>query len=93
MDIGNILSWIVDKSIDGEYLGIIDVPEEGSEDYEQNEKWWMRTIGECPPRSIPSGKYLYFYTDCISCYDIPDFQPDAEIDSYGGVSIYLYKIE
>lgn len=92
MDIGNILSWIVDESIDGEYLGIIDVPEEGDEDYEQNKDWWMQTIGACPPRSIPSGKYLYFYTDCIGEYLWPKEEPDAEIENYG-VSIYLYKIE
>lgn len=92
MDIGNILAWIVDNAIDGEYLGIIDVPDEGDENDEQNEKWWMQMIGACPPHSIPAGRYLYFYTDCISEYLWPEEEPDAEIDNFG-VSIYLYKIE
>lgn len=93
MDIGNILSWIVDQSIDGEYLDIIDVPEEGDESYEQNEKWWIQMFGVCPPRSIPSGKYLYFYTDSISDYLWPKEQPDAEIEIENDVYIYLYKID
>lgn len=92
MDIGNILAWIVNKSISGAYLNIIDVPEEGDEDYEQNEEWWMQTLGACPPRSIPSGKYLCFYADCYYDFDYPEEQPDSEIEN-GDDKIYLYKIE
>jgi hypothetical protein len=68
MDIKKILSWIVDDSINGEFLYIIDVPEEGDESYEQNEEWWISMLGACPPYPVKPGKYLYFCTDSISLH-------------------------
>ena len=90
MDIGNILAWIIEKSIDGEYLNIIDVPEEGKESWEQNEKWWRTMLGACPPKPIPEGRYLYFYDSNVD--DYPGPYPDAEIED-GEDTISLYKID
>ncbi len=93
MDIKKILSWIVEDSINGEFLSIIDVPEEGDESYEQNEGWWISMLGACPPYPVKPGKYLYFCTDSISDYCFPDEDYDAEVDAGDDCRFLLYKIE
>jgi hypothetical protein len=96
----DILEWIVKESINGEFLGIIDVPEEGSDEWEQNENWWIHQFGFCPPHSIPSGKYLYFYVSQMPTSWGEDYMyPDAQIeicntgDMYDYDYINLYKLE
>lgn len=93
-----ILEWIVKESINGEFLNFVDVPEEGNEEWEQNEGWWLNQFGMYPPCPIEKGKYLYYYTSAIDeeidngCY----VQPDATIelsDEHGFDYIYLYKVE
>ena len=86
-----ILEWIVKESINGEFLNLVDVPEEGNEEWEQNEEWWYDWCGSCPPHSIPSGKYMYYYTCAISD-KINNVQPDATIE-FPCEDIYLYKVE
>lgn len=94
----DILEWIVKESINGEFLNLVDVPEEGNEEWEQNEGWWLNQFGMYPPCPIEKGKYLYYYTSAIDeeidngCY----VQPDATIelsDEHGFDYIYLYKVE
>jgi len=97
----DILKWIVNESIEGELLYFVDVPEEGNEEWEQNEGWWHTWCGSCPPSAIPSGRYLYYY-HCLGDFDDYVFldgkfiEPDAQIelaDEEGFNYIYLYKIE
>jgi len=57
-----ILDWIIRESIEGEALNIITVPNVGEHSWEQNEDWWRGTFGACPPDTIPSGAYLYYYS-------------------------------
>lgn len=85
-----ILEWIVKESINGEFLNLVDIPEEGGKEWQQNEEWWYDWCGSCPPHSIPSGKYLYYYTSAIS--EICNVQPDATIE-FPNEDIYLYKVE
>ena len=95
-----ILEWIVKESINGEFLNLVDVPEEGEEEWQQNEEWWNTWCGSCPPHSIPSGKYLYFYTSSMPTSWGEDYMyPDAQIelcntgDMYDYDYINLYKLE
>ena len=89
-----ILEWIA-QNIAAEYLGIIDVPEEGDTEDIQNEEWWCTMFGNCPPSPMPSGKYLYYYESQISNiinYEQPDTQ--IEIPTASGFDyINLYNIE
>lgn len=89
-----ILEWIA-QHIAAEYLGIIDVPEEGDTEDLQNEEWWCTMFGNCPPSPMPSGKYLYYYESQINNiinYEQPDTQ--IEIPTASGFDyINLYKIE
>ena len=90
-----ILDWIVRESIQGEFLGVIDVPDEGDVVCPQNEEWWWDSFGALPPAPIPAGKYLYYYTSQINDEINDDngyHSPDAEIEDGDG-SIYLYRIE
>jgi hypothetical protein len=94
-----ILEWIVKESINGEFLNLVDVPEEGNEEWEQNEEWWYDWCGSCPPHSIPSGQYLYYYHSviCDTIYSNGKYNgPDAKIElpcEDGLDYIYLYKVE
>lgn len=94
-----ILEWIVKDSINGEFLNLVDVPEEGNEEWEQNEEWWNNWCGSCPPSPIPSGRYLYYYQSaiCDTIYFNGQFhEPDAQIElpcEDGYDYIYLYKVE
>jgi len=83
-----LLNWICRESISGEHLGIVDVPEEGYGEWEQNEGWWNEYFGGCPPYPVPEGRYLYYYTSQVSDY----ITPDAEIE-FADDSIYLHRIE
>lgn len=84
----------------GEYCNIVDVPEEGDEDWQQNESWWSNTFGGVPPQSAEPGKYFYFYEsnmpDPIVLEDgtVPD--PDVKIEIPWDSTfdhIYMYKID
>lgn len=91
-----ILEWICNESVNGEYLNIVDIPKEGDEEWEQNEEWWDGTFGACPPHSIPAGRYLYFYSSQVDAFfDDPDAQ--IEIPNTGTMFDYdyinLYKLE
>ena len=89
----DILKWICENPIDGEVLHMIDIPEEGDNECDQNEEWWYSYFGMCPPSPVPAGKYLYFYTTQV---DGPDADPDAEIEipeRWGFSYIHFYKID
>ena len=95
----DILRWIINESIEGEYLNTIDVPNDGDESWEQNESWWLETFGGLPPMPIAAGKYLYYYDSAI-CEAIhtteKTFKPDAQVElsvEDGFDYIYLYKLE
>ena len=88
-----ILQWIFKESVNGEFLNIIEVPEEGDEPWEQNEQWWTEAMGNCPPRPIEEGKYLYFYESQV---DNNLGTADAQIEipeEHGFDYINLFKIE
>ena len=89
-----ILEWIVKESISGEFLNFVDVPEEGENEWQQNEEWWNTWCGSCPPHPIPSGRYMYYYPSAISYGQLED--PDATIEipcDNGWEFIHLYKVE
>lgn len=97
MEAKDLLKWIIAKSINGEFLNIIDVPEEGENEWQQNEEWWINQLGMYPPYPIEAGKYMYFYASQVLGAELED--PDAEIEicnadnMYGYDYIYLYKLE
>lgn len=99
MKASDILTWIVNDSVNGEFLGKIHVPEEGEESWEQNESWWLETFGGLPPKPIPSGTYLYYYESSIATFihtTEKSFAPDAQIElseQNGFDYIFLYKID
>lgn len=90
-----ILDWICNESIEGEFLGIVNVPVW----WEQSEEWWLQEFGGVPPYAIGEGKYLYYYTSQIPdevCYAGCYIEPDAEIElstEDGFDFINLYKVE
>ena len=98
MKTSDILKWIITESVNGEFLNTIHVPEEGEEEWEQNETWWLNTMGGLPPSAIPSGNYLYYYESAIPNRIHTNekmFKPDAEIElsEHDGFDyIYLYKL-
>ena len=91
-----VLDWIVKYSVNGEFLNVIDVPEEGEEEWKQNEEWWNNQMGACPPYPISAGRYLYFYSSQLApdVYDsrVAYVAPDMEIEC-GNDCINLYKVE
>lgn len=92
----DLLFWIIRESINGEFLNFVFVPKEGEKEYEQNEEWWMRGFGACPPYPIPEGKYVVFYCSEVDNTDITDgdgayYAPDAMIETDDD-TICLYKI-
>lgn len=98
MKANDILSWIIRESIDGENLFMLEVPEEGDAEWEQNEEWWVSTIGSAPPAPLAAGRYLFYYSSQI-CNDVgiesyANVSPDAEIEAEPYTdSIYFYLIE
>lgn len=95
-----ILKWICKESIEGEYLNIIDIPDENDEWNPQTEEWWTNQFGALPPAPVPAGEYLYYYRcDGGACDWITDehgnnCQPDVEVEVVEtGDSIYLYRLE
>ena len=92
-----LLDWIVRDSINGEFLGTIEVPCEE----EQTEEWWINTFGGVPPHSISEGKYLYFYESQLPSAEVHDMRnayvaPDTTIElptDSGFDYIFLYMIE
>lgn len=89
-----ILDWVIEEAVCGP-IGIVDVPEEGDNEWQQNEEWWRTMFGNCPPSPMPSGKYFYYYESQISKiinYEQPDTQIEIPIAS-GFDYINLYKIE
>ena len=103
MKTSTILEWIISQNINGKFLHTIDVPEEGEEEWQQNEEWWCEALGFYPPAPIEAGRYLYFYVSEVE-EDVWDAyngycEPDAEIEVcnsdhlYGYDYIHLYKLE
>ena len=95
-----ILEWVVKESIDGEFLNFVDVPEEGENEWQQNEEWWNVWCGNYPPHPIKCGHYLYYYQSAIcdtiylnGQYYGPDAQIEIPDDKSGFDYIYLYKVE
>lgn len=96
-----ILKWIVGECISGEDLIIIDIPEEGDNEWEQNEEWWNHLVGGCPPHAIKAGRYICFYQSSGLESSIQDehgflIDADAEIeipDENGFDYFYLYRLE
>ena len=92
-----ILQWICDNSVNGEFLSIIEVPMQGIDEDQQNRAWWERMFGFAPVELIEDGKYLYFYSSQIDLENEP--KPDAHIVlhstdyTYGEEVVYLYKID
>lgn len=90
-----ILDWIVQKSINGEYLGMKEVPEYNEELGQQTEEWWLDAFGGMPPAPIDGGNYLYYYRSQIPDEILDELygclSADAEIE-LGDDLIYLYKI-
>lgn len=88
------------ESINGESLFLIDVPEEGENEWEQNEGWWKNMFGNEPGSPLSKGTYLYFY-DCDVEHTIKDSKgayvaPDALIEvphDNGFDYIYLYRLD
>lgn len=97
----DILKWICTFSIEGENLNIVEVPEEGEHEWEQNEEWWINQFGMYPPHPIAAGKYLCYYQSSGIEAGIPNSKglwedADAEIElptESGFDYIYLYKVE
>lgn len=95
MNAFEILEWICQESISGEDLDLVDVPDVET----QTKEWWCDTMGGCPPHTIPSGSYLYYYQSaiCDTIYFGGQYhQPDAQIeipDENGFDYIYLYRID
>ena len=94
----DILEWICKESINGEFLDLIEVPNEE----QQTEEWWYDTFGACPPAPIEAGTYLFYYNSQIGDGVITNegcFSPDAEIELCNTGTMYdydyisLYKIE
>lgn len=73
---------------------IINVPEVGDGEDEQNEDWWINNAGGVPPSSIPAGVYVCVVNSWLS--DASGvIRPDAEVElfGYGWNVLNLYKIE
>lgn len=101
MKANEVLEWICKYDINGKDLRMVDVPEEGENEWEQNEEWWYNEIGNTPACSIPSGRYLYYYESDMETYDMYDergayVEPDAMIEmpvEHGFDYVYFYRIE
>ncbi len=94
-----ILEWIVKESVNGEFLNFLEVPDEGTEEWEQNEEWWISQLGATPPAAIQAGRYLYYYSDQLEMIDYDGqmqkcFTPDVIIESVSdNCYIFLYRME
>ena len=92
-----ILKWICEDSINGEFLNTIEVPEAGVEEDKQNRQWWITQFGFAPYQILEPGTYLYFYASQI---DVTDhyIEPDAHIvienedNMWGYDYVNLYRI-
>ena len=82
-----ILKWAIVESINCEKLLTIDVPEPGDSEWQQNENWWVWTVGAAPPNDIPAGEYILYWE-----HDIPDGICDYEIETFDGL-IHLIRLE
>lgn len=92
-----ILKWITEESINGEFLNTVNVPAEGEQPWNQNEMWWLGMFGGMPAGPIEQGEYLYYYRsaipDKIHTNERGYFEPDEEIELVGDNDyIYLYKL-
>ena len=94
-----ILEWICRKNINGKYTNIIEVPNEGNEEFEQNSCWWLDNFGGLPPCPIAEGKYFFYYESeipyCIQ-HDGILYEPNAQVEipeDNGYDYVYLYFIE
>ena len=72
-----ILDWILDNNINPILLQRINVPEEGDEEYQQNEEWWIDIFGATPSAPVMPGKYFYFYASRVVADEL---EYDAQIE-------------
>lgn len=83
----NVLEWIVNQSINGEYLNFVDIPQEGVHVGEQNNDWWMNMFGGIPNTRVEAGRYLYLFVTDMCSYDdacgFNPFDPDFYIELSG----------
>ena len=73
------LQWMIDYSINGEFINIIDI-----RDVEDQSEWWKDMFGGCPSVPVQEGKYMYFYSNQVYD-DVEDengkvIEPDAQIE-------------
>ena len=96
----DVLEWICRESINGESLFLIDVPEEGENEWEQNDEWWMNMLGGVPAYPMSEGKYMYYFdsdnigsmVDGRGAYTAPDALIEVPHDN-GFDYIYLYRLD
>lgn len=95
----DLLDWLCQSSMDCKNVNMIDVPDEGYGEKEQNVAWWLDTFGGLPPYAVESGKYLYYYESVYPysvCINGECYMPDAQVeipDTNGFDYINLYLIE
>ena len=82
-----LIKWIISEGINGEQLTMLNVPEPGEFEWEQNEDWWMFMVGGVPPYEIPSGEYIMYYYP-----DIDSGLKDYEIETRDGF-IHLIRLD
>lgn len=96
------LLWICRENVSGEELLIVDVPEEGNEEWEQNAGWWQHQFGAVPDKMVPAGKYItiyegqYFNNKDSFVYDddYKKIEPDVTLTfSDDGKKLWLYRLD
>ena len=96
------LLWICRENATGEELLMIDVPTEGTEEWEQNEDWWKHQIGALPEKTVPAGRYMaiyesqYFDNKESFMYgeDYKRIEPDVTLTfKEDGKHVWLYRID
>ena len=96
-----LLECLIASNINCAHVGVINVPEEGEKEWEQNEGWWQEHFGNYPPCPISDGKYMYFCESDMEQCDLYDergayYAPDTTIEipvEHGFDYIYLFKID
>ena len=97
-----LLLWICRENATGEDMLMVDVPEVGEKESEQNESWWNNQFGLVPKKMAPAGKYMaisetkYFNNKDSYVYDedYNKIEPDVELTfDDGGHHQWLYRLE
>lgn len=93
----DILKSIACRDYKENDLQFIYVPEEGTEEWEQNEEWWWNEVGALPPKPIESGTYVYFNPNQVefTMYDkyYTEVEPDVMVELTYMEYLYFYKVE